>query len=333
MSLGFTWAGFDVKGFLELDQGLRTIYRENFDKPIELGGDISLMSDAEIDAAAKATGPVDIIIGGPPCQGFSLSGKRSITDPRNTLFLDYLRFVESYRPKVAVMENVRLLTSMKSPNGGYVRDDIKRHFADKGYEVAFFEVNAKNYGIPQHRERVFFIAIRSDVGRRPSFPAKKYDDGSNNLFGRLPYRTFADACSDLTFLESGESSADPLHAAVAHPRHVIDWLWHVREGFSAHENNDPQMRPPSGYNTTYKRQVWNEPAATVQTTFAMISGCRNVHPIATRSLTMREAARLQSFPDSYVFSARLGIARTGIGNAVPPLLAYQVAEHIASKFL
>lgn len=86
------------------------------------------------------------------------------------------------------------------------------------------------------------------------------------------------------------------------------------------------MRPPSGYNTTYKRQIWHEPGATVQTTFGMISGCRNVHPIATRSLTVREAARLQSFPDSFEFLGPIGSIRTAIGNAVPPLLSLAFAQ-------
>ena len=86
------------------------------------------------------------------------------------------------------------------------------------------------------------------------------------------------------------------------------------------------MRPPSGYNTTYKRQIWDEPGATVQTTFGMISGCRNVHPIATRSLTVREAARLQSFPDAFEFLGSKGSIGTAIGNAVPPLLSFAFAE-------
>ena len=334
MSLGFSWAGFAVKGFLELDEGLRAIYRANFQSAIQVGGDISSLSETAIEEAAKHVGSVDLIIGGPPCQGFSLSGKRSVTDPRNTLFIDYLRFVEVCRPKVAVLENVRLLTSMKSPHGGFVRDEIKREFASRGYIVEAFEANAKNYGVPQHRERVFFIAIRSDLGFNPTFPSASHGDGNGDLFQRLPSpRTFADACSDLPFLESGERSADPLHAAVSHPKHNIDWLWDVKEGFSAHDNEDPMKRPPSGYNTTYKRQVWDEPGATVQTTFGMISGCRNVHPIATRSLTVREAARLQSFPDDFNFGTALGTARTGIGNAVPPLLAYQIAAHLALKVL
>lgn len=334
MSLGFNWAGYEVKGFLELDEGLRSIYRANFPRPLELGGDISALTDIAIEEAAGSVGPVDLIIGGPPCQGFSLSGKRSVADPRNTLFLDYLRFVDACRPKVAVLENVRLLTSMKSPHGGYVRDEIQRELAARGYRVALYEVNAKDYGVPQHRERVFFVAVRSDLGREPSFPSATHGAGKGDLFRNISSsRTFADACSDLPFLESGEQSNDPLHAAVSHPQHNIEWLWDVPEGFSAHDNEDPAKRPPSGYNTTYKRQVWAEPGATVQTTFGMISGCRNVHPIATRSLTVREAARLQSFPDGFVFGKALGTARTGIGNAVPPLLAYQIATHVSSEIL
>lgn len=334
LSLGFNWAGFAIKGFLELDEGLRSIYRANFANSFELGGDISLLDEKAIEGAAKALGSIDLIIGGPPCQGFSLSGKRAVNDPRNTLFRDYLRFVDVCRPRVAVLENVKLLTSMKSPHGGFVRDEIQREFASRGYRVARFDINAKNYGVPQHRERLFFVAVRSDLNRDPSFPPATHGAVTANLFGDLcPQRTFADACSDLPYLESGEKSIDPLHAAVAHPKHNIDWLWDVKEGCSAHENLDPAKRPPSGYNTTYKRQIWREPGATVQTTFGMISGCRNVHPIATRSLTVREAARLQSFPDNFFFGDALGTMRTGIGNAVPPLLAYQIAAHLASEFL
>jgi DNA (cytosine-5)-methyltransferase 1 len=138
----------------------------------------------------------------------------------------------------------------------------------------------------------------------------------------------------LPYLESGDASEDALHRAISHPDHVIDWLWDVPEGCSAHENADAEKRPPSGYNTTYKRQVWHKPGATVQTTFGMISGCRNVHPIATRSLTVREAARLQAFPDSFRFSGiPVGKMRVAIGNAVPPLLGYSVAAHLSSNFL
>ncbi|MBS1169813.1 MAG: transcriptional regulator, family [Burkholderiaceae bacterium] len=326
-SLGFSAAGFKVKGFVELDKNLRSIYKKNFPDSLELGGDITKIDDDALKSFQEKIGDIDVIIGGPPCQGFSLSGKRDVNDPRNTLFKHYLRFVKVYKPKIAVLENVRLLTSMKNSKGEFIKEEICKEFKNHGYKINFFEVNAKNYGVPQHRERVVFIAVRSDIGAIPSIPDVTHGEVSDIFSTVLPCRTFADACSDLEYLESGDRSGDALHEAVKHPAHVLDWLWDVPEGHSAHDNLDPDKRPKSGYNTTYKRQVWLEPASTVQTTFGMISGCRNVHPVATRSLTIREAMRIQSFPDSYRFEGTLGAIRTGIGNAVPPLLAYYLAEH------
>ena len=328
-SLGFSAAGFSVRGYVELEPELRSIYAANFPHADELGGDITLLDDRTVQKWIADVGEVDAIIGGPPCQGFSLSGKRDVADPRNKLFKHYMRMVDCLQPKIAVMENVRLLTSMRAPNKALVKDLICDDFHRRGYSVAVYGVNAMNYGVPQHRERVFFVAVRQDCGFSPSIPGETHGT-ARDLFSSsaTPLRTFGDACSDLAYLESGEKSQDSLHEAVAHPAHVIDWLWDVREGSSAHDNEEASQRPPSGYNTTYKRQVWSEPASTVQTTFGMISGCRNVHPIATRSLTVREAARIQSFPDGFVFVGKLGAIRTGIGNAVPPLLAFQLGQHL-----
>ncbi len=328
-SLGFSAGGFLVKGFVELDPDLRRIYRLNFPDSLEIGGDVTAVIESTLSSLHARIGGVDAIIGGPPCQGFSLSGKRRIDDPRNSLFKHYLRFVDALRPKVAIMENVRLLISMKNPGGALVKDDICNEFVAHGYAVRCFEVNAKSFGVPQHRERALFIALRRDLEISPTCPDWTHGTSIDLFAAMRPFRTFADACSDLEYLESGDvSEHDAWHAAVRHPKHVVDWLWDVPEGRSAHENLDPAKRPPSGYNTTYKRQAWQEPASTVQTTFGMISGCRNVHPIATRSLTIREAARIQSFPDSYSFTGNLGSIRTGIGNAMPPLLAFRVAKHV-----
>jgi DNA (cytosine-5)-methyltransferase 1 len=331
-SLGFSAAGFQVMGYLELEPGLRRIYGLNFPDSIEIGSDITKVSDERLGALRAEIGSIDVIIGGPPCQGFSLSGKRKVDDPRNTLFKHYLRFVDAFRPRIAMLENVRLLTSMKSPTGGFVRDEISAEFRKHGYKINFFVINAKEYGVPQHRERVIFVAVRNDVPHAPSLPEATHGQIVDMFSSISPFRTFGDACSDLEYIESGDTSIDELHEAVKHPAHVINWLWNVPEGCSAHDNEDEDKRPPSGYNTTYKRQVWSEPASTVQTTFGMISGCRNVHPIATRALTIREAARIQSFPNSYKFIGSLGTIRTGIGNAVPPLLAYRLGMH-ARKLL
>ena len=329
-SLGFRRTGCDIKGFVEINDDLSEIYKTNFPAVPRIGSDITQMSFEELNEFLKRNGPIDVVIGGPPCQGFSLSGKRQVDDPRNYLFEEYLRVIDIVFPRIAIIENVRLLTSMRSKAGKFVGDAIVEGFRDHGYRTKLFEINAKDYGVPQHRERVFFVAVREDLAIDPTFPQAEFGENSD-LFGNVKrVRTFADACSDLPYIESGEASSDPLHRAVNHPNHVIEWLWDVPQGSSAHENANPALRPPSGYNTTYKRQVWHEPGSTVQTTFGMISGCRNVHPVATRSLTIREAARLQSFPDTYEFVGSLGTIRTGIGNAVPPLLARAVANHVRS---
>ena len=332
-SKGFSSAGYRIAGFVEIDEKLSNIYSANFPSAKRIGGDISQVENRDIETFLREEGDVDIIIGGPPCQGFSLAGKRRIDDPRNYLFQEYIRFLDVVRPKVALMENVRLLASMRSKHGGLVKHEILSSLEAHGYRSKMFSINAVDYGVPQHRERVVFIAVRSDLGNEPTLPPIEYGVSDMMSGPLLPYRTFSDACSDLPYIESGGTSEDIFHVAVAHPDHVIEWLWDVPQGASAHENADPNMRPPSGYNTTYKRQVWDAPASTVQTTFGMISGCRNVHPIATRSLTVREAARIQSFPDDFRFIGPLGTIRTGIGNAVPPLLARKIAQHIRSMLL
>ena len=326
-SLGFAWAGYTVKGHVEADPAIQRMYARNFPSARNCGSDITRISDANLESLSKEMGPIDVLLGGPPCQGFSLAGKRNVHDPRNTLFQHYLRFVRHLQPKIALMENVRLLTSMKNDHGGPILEDILAGFHRVGYSVKHRVVNAKDFGVPQHRERVFLVATSGDLRRRLAYPSPTHGARRDMLSELHPYRTFGDACSDLDYIESGGSSrTDPHHKAVRHPEHVVAWLWNVGQGHSAHENDDENMRPPSGYNTTYKRQIWHEPGATVQTTFGMISGCRNVHPIATRSLTVREAARLQSFPDAFEFLGSKGSIGTAIGNAVPPLLSFAFAE-------
>lgn len=325
---GVKAAGFNIIATNELVGPYREIYKDNFPNAEFLTNDITQIEDSELEQVINKHGELDLMVGGPPCQGFSLAGKRDVNDSRNSLFENYLHIANILKPKVILMENVRLLTSMKDPDGNLVSDRVLNRFKEYGYISAFFTLNAKDFGVPQHRERVFFIGIRNDLNMQPSVPKALIEDSMGSG------RTFGDAVSDLEFIESGEKcNLDKLHKAVKHPEHVLRWLVDVSEGKSAHENEDESLRPPSGYNTTYKRQVWNEPAGTVATTYSMISGCRNVHPIATRSLTTREALRLQSFPDSYKVKGKQGDIRTTIGNAVPPLLAYALAKHIKGNYI
>ena len=330
---GITAAGFNIVASNELVDEYRAIYKENFPNANFLSNNIKDITEEEIDRILKEHPDIELFAGGPPCQGFSLAGKRDVEDQRNTLFQYYLKIANKVRPKVILMENVKLLTSMKNPEGKLVKDEIIKTFDKIGYFGQFYIVNASDYTVAQNRERVLFIGVRKDLKMQPDI-LKPLCGTSNDLFSTcIPKFTFGDAVSDLEYIESGEqSSTDKYHKATKHPEHVIRWLYNVPQGKSAHDNEDPSLRPPSGYNTTYKRQVWLEPGCTVTTNFNMISGGNNVHPIATRALTTREALRLQSFPDSFKFTGKEGSIRTTIGNAVPPLLAYNVAKFLKETY-
>lgn len=337
LDLGFEAAGVNIVGHVEVWDAANKIYEQNFPNSELLKHDINDITDEDIKSWKKKFGHIDIIIGGPPCQGFSLAGKRDPEDIRNQLYKQYVRVVSGLHPTAFVFENVAKLTSMKNKDGSYFIDDILKEFSEVGYSLKYHVLNASDYGVPQSRERVILVGVRNDVGKEFEFKPSPYGkgncDGQFNLFAeKKKTRTFRDATKDLENLENGEvSSNDPLHWAIVHPQHVIDWLIDVPEGQSAHDNIDPSKRPPSGFNTTYKRIVWDEPCSTISTNFNMISGCRNVHPTSTRSLTIREATRAQSFPDEFVFCGKWGDIRKAIGNAVPPILANEIAKELLNQ--
>ncbi len=338
MSLGFAAKGYNLIGHVEIEPSVNAIYADNFPNSKLLEKNICLIKDEDLKKWKEEYGSIDVIIGGPPCQGFSLAGKRDPNDIRNQLYKYYVHIVSILRPKVFVMENVRLLTSMKTPDGTLFIENILSAFQKEGYTITKKEINTYEYGVPQSRERIILVGVRNDINQGNFvFPHPTHYIGQHNQTSiKSNYKqalTFRDATHDLPYLESGESSSDPLHWSVVHPEHVIKWLKNVPEGCSAHENKDPSLRPPSGFNTTYKRIMWDEPCSTISTNFSMISGCRNVHPTATRALTIREAARVQSFPDEFIFKGNWGNIRKAIGNAVPPLFAKKLAEEIFNQLL
>ncbi len=336
LSLGFRWAGLKIIGFVEKEPSARAMYQANFPASVCLGTDIREISDAHVAEWRQRFGAVNVLFGGPPCQGFSLAGKRDVYDPRNQLYREFVRIAGILKPDVILMENVRLLTSMRAPDRSLISDHVLEDFDRVGYRSKFQTLNAQNYGVPQFRERVFFIGIRRDFSDAPIvFPKITHENARNGSFDSTDQcRTFRDATGDLQALESGQASNDDAwHFAPRHPPHIIEMLREIPEGASAHNHPNPNLRPSSGYNTTYKRLCWDEPCSTIGTNFGMISGSRNVHPADTRSLTIREALRCQSFPDDFKLGGTLGQIRTAIGNSVPPLLAKAIAEHLAQFYL
>jgi DNA (cytosine-5)-methyltransferase 1 len=335
LSLGFDLSGdFESVGFVEYWKPAIDTFKKNFPKSILLGEDITKVTEEDLK---KLNGnSIDLIVGGPPCQGFSIAGKRDPKDPRNSLFMDFVRIVKIVKPRMFLMENVKGLISMKTASGEKVLEVILREFEKLGYKVKYKVIDSANYGIPQHRHRIFFVGMKGEKNNF-EFPKETHAEKEKILVDGTKinkFRTVRDVISDLEPLESGEkSNKDKLHFALNHADRHIKWLSVTPEGKSAHTNQNPEFRPPSGYPTTYKRFWWDRPAPAITTCFSSISSQNNVHPRDTRAITIREAARLQTFPDKFQFMNSISSIRKQIGNAVPPKLAKVLADEIKKYIL
>ena len=310
---------------------------------------------SNLDAATlkklKNKKKVDVIIGGPPCQGFSLAGRRLQDDPKNQLFLEYVRIVKELKPKVIVFENVVGLVSMQ---GGLVLEAICEEFSAAGYEVTYDILNSADYGVPQARPRFILIGRR---GRGPvHMPPQTHIAASKattvDLFADhlLPHVSVKEALSDLPKIQQGEGSESVdfkikpknsfqkstrgerapnklfNHRATRHNPSIVERYDHMPQG--------GDIRSLPEHLRTKKNNVFrlldSIPARTITCNFRTDI----IHPWIPRGLTVREAARLQSFDDDYCFfgnltrKAKYVTQDDQVGNAVPPLLAKAIANHI-----
>lgn len=324
---------FETAVALDFNGYATETFKRNMSSTVVITGDIKEASVRE-NVLREAKGKnVNMIIGGPPCQGFSLKGKKlGLRDSRNFLFLEYLKFVEEIRPEVFVIENVKsLLTTAR----GWFKDEIIDYINRLGYIVDYGVMNAKNFGVPQTRERAIFICSKS---RKIVLP-----EGSDNIV------TIRDAISDLAYLESaqGEFESDyinkPMSAYQILMRCHSDRLYnHVASNHSKVALEKLAMIPPEKgkeylpeefkgnqkFNTTWGRLVWDDISPTIDTRFDTPSNGTNSHPVLNRAITPREAARIQSFGDDFVFYGVRRAISTQIGNAVPPLMAEAIANQI-----
>lgn len=297
MELGFKEAGFSFLASCDFDHDACTTFRENFDSPIVEGDITQEEVKAEIMRLAQGH-KVDIIIGGPPCQGFSTSGLLRPDDPRNRLFYEYIDIAKHLNPKIIVLENVKgIVTSSNKAS-----DTIMREFEKIGYKMQMKVLKASDYGVPQKRERAIFIGTRIDVP--VSFPKPIYGPGN--------YITTADAIGDLVGMKP---SAEFCHVPANHRKEIVERFKEMEEGQSLYATRNDSCR----------KLKWHEPSFTVKDNHGNCA----IHPIENRSLTSRELARLQSFPDDFDFShVEKKYQLRQIGNAVPPLLAYHIAIEI-----
>jgi DNA (cytosine-5)-methyltransferase 1 len=313
MALGFKRAGFDTVLTVEWDKAACDTLRSNITPRV------AQCAIEEIDEFPKA----DVVIGGPPCQGFSNLGERVPYDPRRQLWRHYLRAVEQAQPKAFVMENVPPLLSSQE----YV--EITKAAERLGYSVDGWVLNAANYGVPQTRKRAIVIGIK---GARPTPPPQTHwspGKADTPLFEGKHWITVRDAIGDLPFEPTGEDlhwGRKPTDMSMKRYRHVPPG----GNRFDLPDDLQPECwkRKTKGGTDLFGRLWWDRPSVTIRTEFYKPEKGRYLHPEADRPITHREAARLQGFPDEYAFcGSKIQVGRQ-IGNAVPPPLAEAIARHV-----
>ena len=306
MSLGFDEAGFKNIFAIDIEPSFCKTYKANFPFHNLIEKDISKISNEEILLLA-INKEIDVIIGGPPCQGFSMAGnigRKFIEDSRNQLFKEFARVVEVIRPKYFVMENVaRLFTH----NKGETKKQIIDLFNKIGYFVDCEVLNTVNFGAPQIRNRVLFIGNR--ISNKIIFPSiiNQKQISIQDAIGKLPK------------LKSGEVSCMPNHIAMKHSTQMLEKMKFVTDGGNRSEMPE-HIRPQTGDVRKYIRYKSTKPAVCVTGDMRKI-----FHYEQNRALTVRELATLQTFPLDFIFKGSTISQQQQVGNAVPPIFAKEVA--------
>jgi DNA (cytosine-5)-methyltransferase 1 len=381
LSLGFKWSGVRILQAAECDPWAAETYKRNFPETEVLVTDIRSISNEAISQVF--TRHPTFIIGGPPCQGFSISNPKGKDprDPRNSLFREFVRFVQTLRPRACLIENVKGLATSRTEAGVPVLEVIQEEFRKLGYQTVIRLLEAADYGVPQNRERLFIAAFQHlGAAEKFTWPEPTHFASINGVQKRLvpgavdlqSYVTLWEAISDLPQITSKDFRhgltypVDPQnayqvrmrsstqmqisnHEPMKHTARVIERYSHI--GYGQSESDSPMgLRPrqrgfPSKKSTvTYdqnsRRQRPDKPCSTIVAS----SHTNYIHPFLNRNFTVRELARIQSFPDDFEFkgkravlsmrlSLRKGLKedahldqRMQIGNAVPPMLAEAVAK-------
>ena len=322
LSLGFENAGFEVAAAIDMwDDDIKT-YNHNRDEKVAMTISVEDFNDSvlpEIIKKEKITG----IIGGPPCQGFSTVGKRDINDDRNKLYLEFYKAVTIAKPEFFVIENVR---GMLTLNKGAFVEDIMRRFGPEGlgYTISKQLVNAADYGVPQNRYRVFFVGIR---GKEFLFPEAHTQilsakDGISDLVGSDDAHYGTSPANDYQKAMRGTVKAPKNQDYTSHSEQTISIINKIPDGGNI-KSLPPEYWQVRKYNKAFERMSSSRPSNTIDTCH------RNYfHYLEPRIPTVREAARIQSFPDKFEILGTRGSQYKQVGNAVPPLLAQAIAEEI-----
>lgn len=327
LALGIEQAGFKIVLANEIRRDFADSYALNHPTTKLVVGDIKNLSPRTEAGDAN----VSLLFGGPPCQGFSTIGKKDRNDDRNSLFWQFIRISEEVNPDFVLFENV---SGFKRMYSGAVYNTLIDELSKCGYSVCCSILDCSKFGVPQRRKRTIV------VGHKPEFKFSMPEGNEEAI-------SMWDAISDLPAVASGETATcylcEPLnqyqkkmrgevdalteHVAPTHGKRLLDVIRHVPAGGSILDV-PLDMRPKGYYLNTYARLFPGEPAPTITRNFGTPSSSRCIHPYQDRGLTTREGARLQGFPDWYLFSGSRSSKNLQIGNAVPPALGFAVGMAI-----
>ena len=335
LSYGFSkMPEFNILAANEIEKDISIAYSLNHPNVSMLNCDINQLTEKKFQEILKGQ-RVDLIVGGPPCQSYSTLGKRQM-DERANLFMQYKRILTILDPKAFVFENVSGILSMDK---GRLFERVKSEFESLGYQLKSKLLDAVDYGVPQHRERVILVGFKGE--NKFEYPHPTHGEGLK------AYITLEEAIGDLPAIKSGqtnnsfdssvsneflkfvrkENETMTEHSAPNNGEHLIKIMEALKDGQSK-DDLPEDIRPKSGYGNTYAKLWWKKPSTTITRNFACPSSSRCIHPRDSRAMSIREGARLQSFPDDYKFYGSDGMKRLEIGNAVPPLLSKVIAEQM-----
>ena len=301
-TLGYRWARYRELLAVDFDKNSVKTFGLNFpDIPIWREDIIQIKGDKILKFCGVDKGELDLLDGSPPCQGFSTAGKRRVMDKRNDLVLHYIRLVDEIRPKVFIMENVPGM--VKGRMKGLFKEYTKR-MKDMGYKVRCKLLNSMHYGVPQFRERLFWVGVRGDIGKEPQFPKP-----NNNA---ITVKKALAGC--------------PKDNDILRPKGKAYWLaLKMKEGIKGSDIT-------GGPFFSLIRLRWDRPSPTITKTIRA-SQAGLLHPTENRYLTISELKRIASFPDNFVFVGRFEEKWARIGNAVMPKQMFAIAKTIKEKIL
>jgi len=327
LSSGFSKADYDITLGIDHWKDAISTFNHNHDKPVGIVADLFNETPKTISDKSGVL-KADVIIGGPPCQGFSIAGKRVIDDERNQLYKSFVSFVKFYKPKVFLMENVPNIISM---GGGIVKDTIIKDFEKLGYNVVYKILLASDYGVPQNRRRAFFVGTKSNTEFIFPKPTSEKHIVSQEAISDLPEDSLVDGTkypmkpkSDYQkFIRNGSKEIHN-HEITNHKEQTIEIIAMVPDGGN-YKSLPKELHETRKVNIAWTRLNSQKPSFTIDT------GHRHhFHYKFNRVPTVRESARIQSFPDNFIFQCSKTSQYKQVGNAVPPVLAKVLAESIKS---